>query len=351
MTKPKYKLPTMDEIRNIKPNGFNVISTFAGAGGSSLGYRMAGFKVLWVNEFVAAARNSYRANAEDYTIINATDIRKLSPEAILSEAKIEPGQIDVLDGSPPCASFSMNGNRDIDWGKVKTYSDKGQRTDDLFFEFIRILEGIKPKIFVAENVSGLVAGRAKGYFLEILEAMKSAGYTVEARLLDAKWLGVPQNRRRLIFIGVRSDLEIKPVFPKPFSYRYSVKDALEDKAGLLPPEPETSMEGYAIEGEARKLKMGGRSQKYFNLSRAADYLPCRTICASWGHGGVASVFHPTEFRKFSISEVKRLCSFPTDFKLTEGYKKQWERLGRAVPPLMMKAIAQTIRDKVLQRIK
>lgn len=351
LTKPKYKLPTMDEVRRIKPNGFNVVSTFAGAGGSSLGYRMAGFKVLWVNEFVAAARDTYRVNAEDYTIINSTDIRELSPATILSETKKEQGEIDLLDGSPPCASFSMNGNRDDDWGKFKNYSDKGQRTDDLFFEFIRIVNEVRPKTFVAENVSGLIAGRAKGYFLEILSAMKAMGYKVEARLLNASWLGVPQNRRRLIFIGVRSDLEIEPVFPKPLTYRYSVGEALEDPTGMLAPEPETCMAGYAIEGEARKLKQGEKSEKYFNLARAEDYLPCRTICASWGTGGVASVFHPTEFRKFSISEIKRICSFPSNFILTGTYKQQWERMGRAVPPLMMKAVAETIRDKVLQRIK
>ena len=340
----------MSEIRNIKHNGYNIFSLFAGAGGSSLGYRMAGFKVLWVNEFVEAARDSYRANARPYTIINSKDIRKLSGQEIIDETGIAKGEIDLLDGSPPCASFSMNGNREVDWGKVKTYSDKGQRTDDLFFEFIRIINEIQPKTFVAENVSGLVAGKAKGYFLEILQAFKESGYKVEARLLDAKWLGVPQSRRRLIFVGVRKDLLLPPAFPKPFPYQYTVKDALEDTTGLKMPEPETSMSGYAIEKEAVKLKMNERSEKYFNLSRAADYMPVRTICAAWGHGGVASVYHPTAFRKFSISEVKRLCSFPDDFELTGDYKKQWERMGRAVPPFMMKAIAEPIRDKILKKL-
>ena len=101
-----------------------------------------------------------------------------------------------------------------------------QRTDDLFFEYARLLKGLLPKCFVAENVSGLVKGVAKGYFLEILAALKGSGYRVEAGLLDAQWLGVPQTRQRLIFVGVREDLGLPPAFPRPLPYRYSVREAL-----------------------------------------------------------------------------------------------------------------------------
>ncbi len=112
----------------------------------------------------------------------------------------------MLDGSPPCASFSTAGKREEGWGKVKLYSDARQRTDDLFFEYARILKGLQPKVFVAENVAGLVRGTAKGYFKLILAELKDCGYRVEARLLDARWLGVPQMRERVIFVGVRNDL-------------------------------------------------------------------------------------------------------------------------------------------------
>src|SRR5207249_1070705 len=136
------------------------------------------------------------------------------------------GEIDVLEGSPPCASFSTAGKREKGWGKIKAYSDTRQRTDDLFFEFARLLEGLQPRVFVAENVSGLVKGTAKGFFLRILAALKACGYSVRARVLDAQWLGVPQARQRLIFIGVRADLGTEPIFPKPLPYRYSVREAL-----------------------------------------------------------------------------------------------------------------------------
>src|SRR5262249_48769124 len=138
------------------------------------------------------------------------------------------GEIDVLEGSPPCASFSTAGKRDKGWGRVRPYSDTRQRTDDLFFEFARLVAGLRPKVFVAENVSGLVKGVAKGYFLQVLPALKAAGggYRVTAKLLDAQWLGVPQARQRLFFVGVRADLGLEPAFPAPLPYRYSIRDAL-----------------------------------------------------------------------------------------------------------------------------
>jgi len=97
----------------------------------------------------------------------------------------------------------------------------------LFFEFIRLLDGLKPRVFVAENVSGLVKGVAKGVFLEILAKLKACGYRVGVKVLDAQWLGVPQARQRTIFIGVREDLGKPPVFPKPLPYRYTMREALQ----------------------------------------------------------------------------------------------------------------------------
>jgi len=224
--KPAYRVPSMAEIAAVPANGFSVATTFAGAGGSSLGYRMAGFRVLWANEFVAAAHATYEANKSPATIVDSRDIRSIEPAEILAAINLAVGELDILDGSPPCASFSMAGKRSRDWGKIKAYSDRAQRTDDLFGEFVRLVAGLMPKVFVAENVSGLVKGVAKGYFLRTLAAFKAAGYKVEARLLDAQWLGVPQARQRLIFQGVRADLGVAPAFPKPLGYRYSVRDAL-----------------------------------------------------------------------------------------------------------------------------
>ena len=377
MNKPPYRVPLMTEIAELSWNGFNAISTFSGCGGSSLGYKMAGFKVLWASEFIPEAQKTYRANHKA-TILDTRDIRKVKPEEILARTGMVKGEIDLMDGSPPCASFSTAGKREAGWGKVKKYSDTTQRTDDLFFEFTRLLTGVQPKVFVAENVSGLVKGTAKGYFLEILAALKACGYRVKCKVLDAKWLGVPQSRQRTIFVGVRNDIRFDPVHPEPLSYQYTVRDALpwivravQDPRGQFPVqersdepifcikagsasqcyvEAETDISRYCTGREWDKLKPGEQSEKYFKLVRVHADKPVPTICSSHGSGSIASVTHPTEKRKFAIAELKRLCGFPDDFILTGSYAQQWERLGRAVPPVMMSHVAATIRDKILARL-
>jgi DNA (cytosine-5)-methyltransferase 1 len=387
VTKPEYKVPSMAEIRALPWNGFNAISTFSGGGGSSTGYRMAGFKVLWANEFIDAARETYRANMEPHTILDGRDIREVKPQDVLDAIKIKPGELDLFDGSPPCASFSTAGKRESGWGKVKKYSDKAQRTDDLFFEYVRLIQHVQPKVFVAENVSGLIKGTAKGYFLEILAALKSCGYRVTCRVLDAQWLGVPQARQRTIFVGVRNDLNLDPAHPKPLPYRYSVREALpwivatgpirqtgfQSGKGMTPahePSPtvmagggggmntsqfgveaETDISRYAIGAEWERMgKPGTQSDKYFQLQRPALESPCPTVTLGAGALSCAGVVHPTEKRKFSIAELKRICAFPDDYILTGTYAQQWERCGRSVPPVMMYHIAATIRDEILRKI-
>lgn len=234
--KPAYRVPLMTEIETLPSNGLNVISTFSGAGGSCLGFKLAGFNVRWASEFIPAAQDVYRRNHKG-TLLDTRDIRQVTPEMILEATGLKAGDVDVLEGSPPCASFSMAGSRAESWGTVKKYSDTEQRVDDLFFEYTRLLKGLQPKVFVAENVAGLLRGVAKGYFKEIMRAMKACGYKVEARLLDAQWLGVPQSRQRVIFIGVREDLELSPAYPTPLSFRYTVRDALPEvlRHGTAPP--------------------------------------------------------------------------------------------------------------------
>jgi len=377
MDKPPYRVPLMTEIAALPWNGYHAISTFSGCGGSSLGYKMAGFKVLWASEFIPAAQETYRANHKG-TILDTRDIRKVQPQDILDAIGKQPGELDLMDGSPPCASFSTAGKREAGWGKVKKYSDTKQRTDDLFFEFTRLLTGIQPKVFVAENVAGLVKGTAKGYFLEILVALKACGYRVKCKVLDAQWLGVPQTRTRTIFVGVRNDLAAEPCHPAPLPYRYTVRDALpwivkavqdpkgqfavqeaSDKpvfcikagsASHVYVESESDISRYCTGREWDKLAPGEQSDRYFNLVKVHPDKPVPTICSSHGSGGIASVTHPTEKRKFAIAELKRLCGFPDDFILTGSYAQRWERLGRAVPPVMMSHIAATVRDKILARL-
>ena len=321
----------MSEIKDLPWNGFKVASTFSGAGGSCTGYRMAGFKVVWANEFVPAAQASYKANCAEDSILDCRDIKLVQASEILAATGLKVGELDIFDGSPPCQAFSTAGKREKGWGKDKSYEHGAkQKNETLFDEYTRLLRGLKPKVFVAENVSGLVKGTAKGYFLEILAALKASGYRVTCRVLDAQWLGVPQQRQRTIFIGVREDLNLEPAHPKPLAYRYSVRDALPWIVS------HQQVTGGKWEYEKRKDRPSN--------SVRAQGVGQLIVEAEINSGGI-------EKRKFTINELKRICAFPDDFVLLGTYAQQWERLGNSVPPLMMKAIASTIRDEILARIQ
>ena len=340
--KPKYKIPSMKDIKKIKPNGLKVVSTFSGGGGSSVGYRMAGYKVLWANEFVPEAAKTYKANHPD-SILDERDIKTIKPEEILKAIGMKSGDIDLLDGSPPCSAFSLAGSREKNWGKEKVYSDTKQtNVEDLFFEYARILDGLQPKVFVAENVEGLVRGTTKGYFKEILEKLKGCGYNVTAKIINAKWLGVPQHRKRLIFVGVRSDLW-KPEFksfthPKPFTYLVTLKEAFEGLVFTEEDAKNTDISGYSVYPYLKELSLNS-SQLYtmFSLSKGSPYGQSLCITATTARGA-AQASH-WDNRMYTVSETKRIMSVPDDYILTGAIQKQTERLGRMVPPLVMKEIA------------
>lgn len=357
MDKPKYVIPTMKEIKQtIGSNGYSLVSTFSGCGGACLGFEMAGFKTLYANEFIEEARNTYALN-HPRVFIDGRDIRNVTGSDILKTINLKSGELDVLEGSPPCSSFSMAGKRDKKWGEVSDYSDdQNQVTDDLFFEYVRVLKDLQPKVFVAENVKGLVQGRAKGYFKQILRSLKSAGYQVEVRLINSAWLGVPQARERVFFMGVRNDLVAKygvaPIFPNPLKYKFSMKDVIDVKdPNMVDPETGQSIElGNAVGVEWEKLPVGGQSSKYFQLVRCSPDFPIGTIVASSGNLGLAGPSHPYYKKRFNLKELRALCSFPEDFELTGTYAQRWERLGRSVMPLVSFAIAKGVRDDILGNI-
>lgn len=397
--KPAYRVPTMEEIRAQEPNGFTAVSTFSGCGGSSTGYRMAGFRVAWASEFVPAAQDSYRANMAPGTVLDGRDVRDVKPKEILDVA----GEVDLFDGSPPCASFSTAGVRERGWGREKVYSDTVQRSDDLFFEYARLIEGVQPKTFVAENVSGLVKGTAKGYFKLILRRLRAAGYRVEARLLNAAQLGVPQARQRLIFIGVREDLGLDPVFPRPLPYTYTVRDALPHV--LRQARPGAFGDGDWVEPDAPSMTLGASPSSGNGLFPPSGVIASRVVhdtSGQFGSGDVTDRPCPTitvgegsanshhyqvhypgpigdpprdpetgadllirtvrkrpssglaargQARKLTLPELRALSSFPPDFELTGNYAQRWERIGRAVPPVMMRHVAETVRDQILRKVQ
>ena len=378
----KYSPYTLQDVYDASSqNKFNVISTFAGGGGSSTGYRLAGGKILCINEFVEEAQNTYRENYPDTPILPG-DIKQLSGKDFLDIAKLDVGELDILDGSPPCSAFSVagklshsrDGKHSDGWGQTKNYSDGKmvENIEDLFFEFLRVADDIRPKVIIAENVKGLTIGEAKEYFNKIQNTFEDIGYDVVAKVLDSRYFGISQTRTRVFFIGVRNDITEKAglnfmtignVFPQELPDVVPLKDALIDleydaeevkyltdkfiktaywrdtgsKMEIDPPKVLTGMD-YHPKGH------------HFNLKRVSQYQPAPTLTAMGSNDTTAGAFHWAEPRKLTIGELKRIQSLPDDFKLTGKWNQKSERIGRMVPPLMMKAIADSVYNKVLKEI-
>jgi len=337
-------------------NCYKVVSTFSGCGGSSLGYTLAGLKVVAANELVPAAVETYKANFPT-TLLFDKDIRTITGKEILDNIGLKVGELDVLDGSPPCQSFSMSGLREEKWGEVRKYSDITQRTDDLFDEYIRLVSEIQPKVFVAENVAGMAMGGAKPYFAKTFRALEACGYHVSCRLLNAQYFGVPQHRPRLIWIGVRKDLNVLPSHPsrqtKPMTLGEALIGVVNTPQDIADSEYKKH---YSVIPLLNQMKPGESGDKYhpngsyFSLRRLDFDKVCCTILQKDATHTSCSAVHPIENRKLTIPELRRVCSFPDSFIFTGNYGKQWERMGRAVPPLFMKAIAEHIRYNILDKI-
>jgi DNA (cytosine-5)-methyltransferase 1 len=186
-----------------------VFSCFSCGGGSTMGYKLAGFDFLGGveidPEMTAVYRKNHRPRFSYLEGIQEFKARLDLPRELFA--------LDVLDGSPPCSSFSMSGNREKDWGKKKVFREgqSDQVLDDLFFHFIDTVRILRPKAVVAENVKGLIVGNARGYVKQIFDAFRSAGYDCQLFLLNASRMGVPQRRERTFFFARRSDLGLPPI--------------------------------------------------------------------------------------------------------------------------------------------
>lgn len=313
-----------------------VISTFAGCGGSSLGYKMAGFKELLAVEWDTNAVDTFKLNFPEVPVFHG-DIAKLSVDECLKLTKIKPGELDVLDGSPPCQGFSAAGKRKM--------SDP---RNSLFKEYVRLLKGLQPKVFVMENVSGMIKGYMKQVFLIVTKELRACGYDVAGQVMNAMYYGVPQMRQRVILIGVRNDLNLKASHPKPKTKPISIATALKGtKKELVPP-----LTAY-YQPIAEKVKQGQcaddviKGKGFQNCVRPYWHKPCPTIPKIVGSAGYGTFIHPLETRMFTIAELKRLQSFPDDFKFVGKYTDVRARIGNSVPPLLMKAIAEHTKEKIL----
>lgn len=304
---------------------------------------MAGYRELLAVEWDDNAVAVFKLNFPDVPVYHG-DIAKLSVDECLKLAGIKTGELDLFDGSPPCQGFSTAGKRILD-----------DPRNQLFKEFVRLLQGLQPKVFVMENVSGMVKGKMKLIFAEILKVLKASGYKVSARLLNAMYFHVPQSRERIIFIGVREDLGIEPSHPKAESRPIIPKDAflnclIEDRRELsdwLKEAAKTIAAGnYNHKSIERSfLRVRGKKAGSINTKMLSwDRVSCTITKSEIAETGM---IHPNGKRYLDVSEIKRIGGFPDDFKLIGGRKSKIERIGNSVPPLMAEAIGRHIKTAIL----
>lgn len=329
-------------------NGLKVFSCFACGGGSTMGYKLAGYEVLGANEIDPKMAECYKEN-HDPKHLYVEPIQEFKNRHDLPEELFD---LDILDGSPPCSSFSMAGNREKDWGKEKKFREgqADQVLDTLFFDFIDLAEKLQPKIVVAENVKGLLMGNAKKYVWEVYQAFDKAGYYLHKWLLNAATMGVPQRRERVFFVAMRKDLANK--FESPH------------KIDLFNPMPHLDMEFDEAEIPFSKcsndtIKAGeipNSVGKYYDLMKGFGELskvhpkgsffgeikvhPDRATNTLTSQG---KLYHPFFRRRLTSDEFCKIGTFPLDYNFKAN--KSFYICGMSVPPVMVAQIAMRIKEE------
>jgi len=335
-----------------------VFSCFACGGGSTMGYKLAGFDVLGCNEIDPKMIEAYKANHKPkYAYLEPIQTFKLR-----TDLPDELYNLDILDGSPPCSSFSMAGNREKDWGKEKVFREgqAEQVLDTLFFDFIDLAKKLQPKVVIAENVKGLLLGEAKNYVRQIYREFDLAGYYCQHWLLDASKMGVPQRRERVFFIALRKDLAV-PFMKQVDLFTVAPELILEFNEPQIPFIELADFEGEPIseyakkawdarqQGDAKiaesKARVPGMKVSDMNTFYVYDDKVCQTLTAKGRHG---SLLFSKPIR-LSKSEFCNIGSYPQDYNFTNN--NQWGYLvGMSVPPVMTAQIAKQVYEQWLSKL-
>tara|TARA_R110002096_G_scaffold54450_2_gene140449 strand:- start:296 stop:1471 length:1176 start_codon:yes stop_codon:yes gene_type:complete len=356
MDKHRFKYEwTLKDAKFTKDKG-KVFSCFACGGGSTMGYKLAGFDVVGCNEIDTKMMEAYKENHNPklsyLESIETFKNRKDLPKELY--------ELDILDGSPPCSSFSMAGNREKDWGKEKKFREgqTEQVLDTLFFDFIDLAKELQPKVVVAENVKGLLMGNAKAYVREIYKQFDEANYYCQHFLLNASKMGVPQRRERVFFICLRKDLA------KPFLYQKDMFTQLPkieldfDEKPILFKEI-IDQEGRCLSDNMRKVwehravgdsamqqgseRLNGKSM-YFSQSYLYQDKTPGTLTS---HEDSQVLFDAPRYT--SKNEACKIGSYPLDYNFLG--KKPHYLIGMSVPPIMTAQIAREIYNQWLNKIE
>jgi len=332
----------LTDLADVPKNGLKVFSCFHCGGGSTMGYKLAGYDVLGGVEIDPEMMALYRKNHSPLHsyLMGVEDFNKI-PDSELPSDLFE---LDILDGSPPCSSFSMSGSREKKWS-TKTKFREGQAVqvlDDLFYHFIDTARKLKPKVVVAENVKGLILGNARGYVKQIFAEFKKAGYDCQLFLLNASRMGVPQRRERTVFIARRSDFNFQKLRLTFQEDEISVFQAFKDIKTKGPDRSKSINLKYYNQCEP-----GEAFSKYhpknslFNNSKLPKNKPANTVTSQFH-----TLFHFESMRMLSREEFLALQTFPRDYAVA-NYKMAGYICGMSVPPFMMQRIADQIERQIL----
>ena len=326
-------------------NKGKVFSCFACCGGSTMGYKLAGFDVIGCNEIDPKVMAIYKANHNPRFSFTCSIRDMLKKEDLPKELF----NLDILDGSPPCTSFSTAGVRERDWGKAKKFSEGQalQRLDDLFFEFIALANRLKPKIVIAENVAGIIKGKARGYVKEIVKAYSEAGYNTQIFRLNGAGMGICQSRDRVFFVSYRKDLKLPKLklrfSEKPIPFR-KVEEWIDGMPNNQRRITASVKELWIKCKQGKSLGSVHPKGNYFTYRKIHPNKPVPTIISGGNH------YHYSEARELSDNELIACSSFPMDYNWGSwgSAKKLWA-LGMSVPPFMMERIALEVWDQWLWR--
>lgn len=295
-----------------------IISLFSGAGGLDLGLIWAGHEVIWANDIIPEAVETYKNNIGDHIVLG--DI-----------TKIDIGDIpdgDIVVGGFPCQGFSV--------ANMKRKHDDPR--NKLYLEFLRVLEGKKPKYFLAENVRGILSLEKGKVFEKILKDFNDIGYDVQFQLLNASDYGIPQNRYRVFIFGVRKDLKsqiifhLSPTHGKNLKPKNTIGDALKN---IPEPEDEHSLPNHVY--SKYTLKNNG----YINHRRVDPNKPAPTVTARGDtRGGAMINHHPNNHRRLSVREVATIQTFPLDYVFCGNMTVSYLQIGNAVPPKLAMLIGK-----------
>jgi DNA (cytosine-5)-methyltransferase 1 len=335
MTLRRFHGPwNLTDLAAVPKNGLTAFSCFHCGGGSTMGYKLAGFSMLGGVEIDPEMMAIYRANhkPKHSYLMGVQQFNELPLLSLPDELK----NLDLLDGSPPCSVFSMAGKREKKWGSEHHFREgqQKQRLDDLFMHFIDIGQRLQPKVIVAENVKGLIQGSAKGYVKEIFAAFREAGYETQLFLFNAARMGVPQSRERTFFIARRRDLGWGKLGMKFEEPQISVKEAWNGINNLGKNVSTSSMVKYW-----NKIKPGQSMSSVhekgslFGQLKLDPNKPSPTVTSK-----EYQLWHWESPRLLSNEQCFRLQTFPDDYRVKDGKYV----CGMSVPPYMTQRVALEI---------